>query len=225
MVRYLRWYDKIVAQRPDAYIAITKTVQDRIKKYYSRESSVVYPPAGFAPKTQTTADEFFLVVSRLVPQKRVDIAVKAFNQLRLPLKIVGIGSEEEKLKALANSNIEFLGYLSDEQLADYYSRCRAVIICGEEDFNIVAVEAQSFGKPVIAYKSGGVTESVIEGKTGWFFPQQTKGSLTKTLQNINPATIDPQDCINNAKKFSDNIFRKSFKSYIEKTYEDYVRNG
>lgn len=165
---------------------------------------------------------YYLIVSRLASQKRIDIAVEAFNDLGLPLKIIGTGREFENLKSLSKSNIEFLGYLTDEEVSEYYQRCKAVIICGEEDFNIVAVEAQSYGKPVIAFKKGGVTETVIEGKTGWFFEEQTAKSLVLKIDKIKDARIDPEVCRKNAKKFSVDKFKKEFLEYVVSNLEKNV---
>ncbi len=196
MINYLRWYDKIIAERPDRYITITKTVQDRLKRYYGRDSDIIYPPVDIKerPFEKASTGNFFLIVSRLAPQKRLDVAIKAFNKLGWPLKVIGSGIEETKLKSLAKNNIEFLGFITDDQLSHYYANCQAVIIPGEEDFNIVSVEAQSYGKPVVAYGRGGVTETVLEGKTGWFFPEQTPEVLVATLQKTKFARIDPKDC-------------------------------
>ena len=221
IINYLRRYDKIIANRPDKYIAISKTVQERIKKYYGLESDIIYPPVNLASKGLTfRGGIFFLIVSRLVPNKRIDIPIEAFNKLGLPLKIIGTGRQLSELKNLAKPNIEFLGFRTDEEVVSYYKSCRAVIVCGEEDFNIVAVEAQSFGKPVIAYGKGGVTETVIEGKTGWFFQEQTPDSLVQKIKNL--TEINPQDCITNAKKYSQERFKKEFKDYVLKSWNNYL---
>ena len=213
MINYLRWYDKIICHRPDRYIAISKTVQNRIKKYYGLESDVIYPPVDLARGPLAKQEDlFFLIVSRLVPNKRIDIAVKAFNKLGLPLKIIGSGRELNRLKNLSKNNIEFLGHLTDEQVKGYYERCRAVIIPGEDDFNIVAVEAQSYGKPVIAYRAGGVTETVIENKTGYFFNEQTVESLTETVQKFK--SLKSTDCVANAQKYSKERFKQEFLNYV-----------
>ena len=161
--------------------------------------------------------EFFLIVSRLVPQKRIDIAVEAFNRLKLPLKIVGTGVEENRLKSMAKNNIKFLGNLTDEELAGYYNSCLAIIIPGEEDFNIVAVEAQSFGKPVIAFGAGGVTETVIAGKTGVFFSPQTSVALEQTIKKFKDQKFDENDCKTNARKFSRTRFHEEFRRMVERT--------
>jgi glycosyltransferase involved in cell wall biosynthesis len=227
IVRYLRWYDKIIAQRPDAYLTISKTVQERVRRIYKKESEVIYPPVDMnyelRIKNYAKAGDYYLIVSRLAPQKRLDIAVEAFNKLRLQLKIIGIGKEEQRLKSIAKSNIEFLGYLTDEQLVGYYKSCRAVVIPGEEDFNIVAVEAQSFGKPVIAYNKGGVTETVIEGKTGWFFKEHNAGSLMSLIRQMGQMEkkIKQEDCVENAKRFSKERFKKEFLEYVRNFKKNY----
>jgi len=162
-------------------------------------------------------ENFYLIVSRLAPQKRIDIAVEAFNKLGLSLKIIGTGKEFKSLKSLSKPNIEFLGYLTDEEVADYYKSCRAVVIPGEEDFNLVAVEAQSFGKPVIAFGRGGVTETVIDGKTGWFFKEQTAKSLINLVLKFK--SLKEIDCIENAKRFSKEKFQEEFKKYVQQIKE------
>lgn len=225
LIKYLRWYDRIVAQRPDSYISISGTVQERVKRLYNRESGVVYPPVSLPlnGEQQNTGD-YYLIVSRLVPNKRLDIAVEAFNQLGLPLKVIGKGNEERRLRGLAGKNVEFLGYLTDSQLAHYYDACRAVIIPGEEDFNIVAVEAQAHGKPVIAYGRGGVTETVIEGQTGWFFREPTAGSLAKKVGESVKIVLNNKDCRKNAVKYSKERFKKEFRQVAEEKYQEYVRH-
>lgn len=227
VIKYLRFYDKTIANRPDKYLTISKTVQDRIKRIYGKDSKVIYPPVeikGLAPIESGLAvsgerlGNYFLIVSRLVPQKRIDIAIEAFNDLKLPLKIIGTGKEFVKLKKIAKNNIEFLGYLPDEEVEKYFAGCKAVIIPGEEDFNLVAVEAQSYGKPVIAYGKGGVTETVLPGRTGWFFYKQTGKELAqlvfKVLRLELIEKINREDCIEQAKKFSFERFQKELTEYV-----------
>lgn len=222
LIDYLRFYDKIVANRPDHYIGISKEVQKRIKKYYNKESGLVYPPVTITKEQEKEgSSDYFLIVSRLVPNKRIDIAVEAFNNLGWPLKIIGTGRELEKLKAQAKSNIEFLGYLTDAEVRSYYRACKAFVLPGNEDFGITAVEAQSFGKPVIAYKKGGVLETVIEGKTGFFFEMQTPKSLAEVLKSADFKKIKPIDCIKNAERFSKDTFKKTFKEKINQLYNSY----
>ena len=192
MVRCLRKWDRIAAARPDEYIAISKTVQGRIKNYYHRESEVIYPPVETEKfkmqrskiKMKMQNAKFFLVVSRLVKYKKVDLVVEAFNQLGWNLKIVGVGREMRNLRRKARRNIEFLGQLTDKELLGYYQNCQAVIFPPEEDFGIVPLEAQACGKPVIAYRAGGATETIIEGKTGFFFEKQTVESLVRVVRDF-----------------------------------------
>lgn len=226
IISYLRKWDKIAAQRPDAYIAISKEVQERIKKYYERDSVVVYPPIGLQSTAYSLqqdknsvvgrrlADSYFLIVSRLVPYKRIDIAIEVFNKLKLPLKIVGGGSEEKRLRSLAGSTIEFLGNLTDEHLVSYYKDCRALIFPGREDFGLTAVEAQSFGKPVIAFRGAGAQETIIEGTTGMFFYPQTADSLIAAVNKFLEAKFDPDECIKQADKFTARRFKKEFMQII-----------
>ena len=228
IVNYLRKWDKIAAYRPDTIIAISTEVQRRVKKYYNRESNIVYPPANFKFKISNLnsnlklkISNYYLVVSRLVPYKRVDIVVEAFNRLKYPLVIVGTGSEEFKLKLRAKKNIKFVGHVTDQELAGYYANCKALVFPQEEDFGLVAVEAQTFGKPVIAYRAGGALDIVIEGKTGIFFDDQSVESLiavVKKFENL-PADwrgmqFDSKIIVQNAERFSKERFRKEFLSLI-----------
>ncbi len=225
IVSYLRKWDKIAAHRPDVMVAISETVKERIKRYYGREVEVIYPPVGldFRRKTLDVRDKnlntklqnlksnnYFLIVSRLVPYKRVDLAIEAFNQLKLPLIIIGTGREEGKLKSMAGPTITFVGHLTDEELARYYEKATALIFPQEEDFGIVTVEAQRMGTPVIAYKSGGATETVIEGETGEFFEEQNADALARVIQSFNKAKYKPEILKKHAQKFSRERFKKEF---------------
>jgi glycosyltransferase involved in cell wall biosynthesis len=216
---YLKFWDKIAATRPDEYIAISKEVQGRIKKYYGRESEVIYPSFSFeafiGSNLALTQNPYYLIVSRLVPYKKIDLAIKAFNKLKLPLKIIGTGVEMNRLKAISGSTIEFLGYLTDKELVGYYRDCRALVFPGIEDFGLTILEAQSFGKPVIAFKAGGALETITEGKTGIFFDESNAESLIKAVNQLGNLTINPEDCINKAREFSFEQFNKNFMRRIE----------
>jgi len=220
IVYYLKFWDRIGSSRPDAFIAISEEVKSRIKKYYNKDSTVVYPPVKITDQNLTNKgpavrDNYFLIVSRLVSYKKVDIAVRTFNKLKLPLKIVGVGHEMGKLKSMAGPTIEFLGNLTDEELVSYYSGCRALVFPGLEDFGLTILEAQNFGKPVIAFRAGGALETILEGKTGLFFDEPTVESLKGALERFNKLKIDPKDCRNQARKFSFEQFKKSFMEKIE----------
>jgi len=224
LVAYLRHWDKIAAHRPDVMVGISKNVAGRIKKHYGREVEIVYPPVQKLKtqmsKVKTTTQklklsDYFLVVSRLVPYKRVDLVIETFNQLRRPLVVVGTGSEEGKLKRMAGGNIQFVGYVGDEGLAEYYANCRALIFPQEEDFGIVSIEAQSFGKPVIAHKAGGALETIVDGKTGLFFDAQTPEALKRALEKFTKMRFDERECRENAGKFSKKKFLEEFDRLVE----------
>lgn len=224
LVVKLRLWDQITSQRPDTYLTISQNVAKRIKKYYRREAEVIYPPIDLTKfkikneksKTTNQNEKFFLIVSRLVPYKRIDIAIEAFNKLGLPLKIVGSGMEERKLRQMAGKNIEFIAQnLTDEELLSYYQNCRAIIFPGEEDFGLVPIEAQACGRPLIAFRGGGVLESVVEGVTGEFFSPQTPAALSKVIKQFRDEKYKPEECRKNAEKFSKEKFKEEFKKFIE----------
>lgn len=216
-VWYLRIWDKIAAQRPDKMIAISTVVKNRIRKYYKRDSEIIYPPIHvYKEKAVKRAKDYFLVVSRLVPYKKVELAILAFNKLKLPLLVVGTGSEEFKLKFRAGKNIKFVGEVSEKELQKYYEGARALIMPQEEDFGIVSVEAQSFGVPVIAYKSGGALDTVIDKKTGILFSKQTKRSLVKAVQRFEGMEFDSEALVKNASKFSNKFFREKLLQALAK---------
>lgn len=225
VITILRHWDVRASTRPDAYIAISEEVRKRIKQYYKRDSDVVYPALTEfkqASKVITNKGKFFLIVSRLskfTQYKRIDLAIKACNELRLPLKIVGSGSWEAELKAMAGPTVEFLGDLSDAQLAAYYTASTALLFPGTEDFGLTILEAQSFGKPVVAYRSGGALETIIEGKTGLFFFPQQASALKEVLKRFDPKKFKADDCKNQAERFSKNQFKKAFLQEVKKLIE------
>ncbi len=220
IVNYLRSWDRIAAQRPDAFLAISQNVQQRIKQYYGRDSEIIYPPLDiekWSPGEKT--EDYFLIVSRLdFGYKKVDLAIEAFNQLQLPLKIVGDGREKKRLKRKAGENIEFLGQLTDRELLGYYQRSQAVIFPQEEDFGLVPLEAQASGRPVIAYRKGGALETVVEGETGLFFASQTPGALVKVVRSFKAIKFKPQAFRQNVVKFSQERFKKEIEGFIEKEW-------
>lgn len=217
----MRKWDFISSSRPDHYIAISDIVAQRIKSYYKRESLVIYPPVDsdiFHPRVVGSRDplrDYYLIVSRLVPYKRIDYAVSAFNRLGWKLVIIGQGIDYSRLSNLANDNIKFINsYLTDEKLCWYYQNCRALIFPGEEDFGITAVEAQACGKPVIAYMASGVKETVIAGVTGELYQEQNVESLIAALIISRQKEYDSSACRRNALKFSKKIFQRKMKESI-----------
>jgi glycosyltransferase involved in cell wall biosynthesis len=228
-ISYLRIWDREASYRVDEFWAISEFVKERIRKYYSKDSEVIYPPVNVSKfyvsneptefldpaklgQETTPRGGYFLMTGRLVAYKRFDLGVKAFAKLGLPLKIAGIGQELKKLKAesykLKANNIEFLGLVSDAQLADLYSKANALVFPQEEDFGIVPLEAMASGRPVIAFRSGGAVETIVAGKTGVFFDEQTVDSLVYTVKNFNASKFDPQDCRKQAEKFDVSVFRQ-----------------
>lgn len=221
VARLFRRWDYRAAQQVDHFIAISTEIQQRIRRYYHRDSTIIYPPVEgterFVPAS--TADDYFLVLSRLVPYKRIDLAVQACTQLGLPLLIGGKGRDRERLEAMAGPTVQFLGYVPDEDLPDLFARCRAFIFPGLEDFGITPLQAQAAGRPVIAFKGGGALDTVIPGKTGAFFDHQTAESLVRTLQDFDPAAYDPAVMREHALRFDATVFRQQITTYVERAWE------
>lgn len=188
IISYLRLWDKEAAERPDMLLANSMYTKKRVEKYYRREGMVVYPPLALAgEKTEQHGVRSagpFVVIARLTASKHVDIVIEAFNKLGLPLEVVGVGREEKYLRSIAGKNITFLGAVSDEELKQVYARARALIQPSEEDFGLVALEALSFGVPVIAYQEGAIREIVTEGKTGEFFDDLVPESLADGVRRF-----------------------------------------
>lgn len=226
-VLYLRIWDKVAAKRPDKFISISETVQNRVKRYYGRDSELLYPPlflekgkgrpVGSRETDGKSKKGYFLVVSRLsrfTPHKRVEIAIKAANKLKLPLKIVG-GGDVSYFRSLSGPTVEIVGQVNDEKLSEYYENCSALIFPGVEDFGLVMVEAQAFGKPVIAYAEGGALEIVKPGKTGEFFHKPNSSSLVKTLKLFDKNKYNSKDCIANSRRFNKDKFTSMLITHIK----------
>jgi glycosyltransferase involved in cell wall biosynthesis len=219
---YLRSWDVQSSDRVNYFIADSRTVQERIKRIYKRDSDLIYPPVDVERFSVTgTDDGFYLIVSALVPYKRIDLAIEAFNRNGERLVIIGTGNEEQRLKLAAKKNIEFLGWQSDEEVKKYYERCRALIFPGEEDFGIVPVEAMACGKPVIAYASGGVTETVVDRKTGVYFHERTPDDLNSAIKTLHQLQLDPETIRTHALQFGRENFVRSIKKYIEEKVSAY----
>lgn len=237
---WLRIWDYNAAQRPDHFMAISQAVAKRIKKYYGREASVIYPPVDVLSLTSPRStnlrlaspgmtslrtpipEQYFLLISRLRPYKKVDLAIQAFNKLKLPLKIVGIGEEEKKLKKIAKSNIEFLGSVSEAQKIELLSKCQALIHPQEEDFGLTVIEAAACGKPVIAFRAGGALETVIENETGLFFDDQCWESLADTIIRFKPENFNSSKIKEHAQKFDKERFKREMKELVEKKWREHT---
>jgi glycosyltransferase involved in cell wall biosynthesis len=203
LLAWLRRWDRATAARVDRFVAISRHVQARIRAFYGREADVVYPPVELARWTPgpPAPGGFDLVVSALVPYKRLDLAVRAYAQLGFPLKIVGVGGEFKRLRAMAPANVEFLGWQSDAAILALYRGCRALVFPGEEDFGLVPLEAQACGRPVIAYARGGALETVVPDQTGVFFAEQTAESLAAAVARGAGMRWDPAAIRANAERF------------------------
>jgi glycosyltransferase involved in cell wall biosynthesis len=218
----LRTLDRRAARRVDTYLANSRTVADRIRNAYDRDACVVYPPVDverFFADELPLADPWFLAVSRLVPHKRIDLAVEACTRAGIPLKVVGTGRSMEQLKSMAGPTIEFLGWQSDEAVADLLRRCQAFILPGAEDFGITAVEAQAAGRPVIAYGAGGALESVIDGETGLFFSEPTATSLQQTMERFTRMAWNRDHIRSNAGRFNRSRFQLEIADVVAQRLE------
>lgn len=219
---YVGKWDEVAANRPDSYIAISKEVQMRIKKYYQRDSVVIHPPVEtekFKYNKNAIKRDYYLLVSRLVPYKKVDLAIDVFNKLGKELIVVGIGSEEEQLKLRAADNIRFVGEVTDKRLAKYYLEAKGLIFPQVEDFGIVAVEAISSGTPVIAYNKGGASDIVKDGVNGVLFDKQTISGFAHAIKKFDTMIFTPLRVAETVRNFSKNRFADEFKKFITANVE------
>ncbi|EKE11495.1 MAG: glycosyl transferase group 1 [uncultured bacterium] len=224
-LNYIRLWDRTAADRPDFLIANSKYTQNRIKKYYGRESMVIYPPACVEADMKdelacvpSEEKKHFLIVSRLSPYKKIDAAIEAFNKLGLPLIVIGEGQQKKYLQSIAEKNVKILGYKSDEEIEKYYIGARGFIFAGVDDFGISCVEAMAHGVPVLAIQKGGAKEIVIEGKTGEFFdaatPEVIADGVRRLIENENG--YDREVIRMRAQEFSKEKFISKIKDYISK---------
>lgn len=216
-VPWVRNFDHKAAQRIDHFIANSRFVQERIYTSYGRSSEVIYPPVDVDTfEHQKRRDNFYLLVSELTPYKRVDLAIKAFKGLPDKLIIIGDGPEGKRLRSQAPENVQFLGRQPFSVLKKHMETCRAFLHPQIEDFGITAVEAQAAGAPVIAYRKGGALETVIEGKTGLFFDNQSDASIREAINHLNGRSrFNPMDCRQNAEKYRPERFRKEIMDFLK----------
>ncbi len=220
VLKPIKKWELETVKKVDNFIAISKTIAERIQMTYRRESDIIYPPVECGLFQPSNVDQdYFLVVSRLNSYKRIDIVVKAFNRLELPLKIIGDGPDRKPLQKMANSNIEFLGRKSDRELKQFLAGCRALVFPGEEDFGIVPVEAMSCGHPVIAYNAGGAKETVEEGVTGLFFNEQTPESLVDAVNKFQFKSFNKTKIREQALKFDKEVFKNKIKNLVESKFK------
>ena len=218
-INRLRKWDRATSDRVQRFVAISEFVAGRIKRYYSRESVVIYPPVDLSRFTIAPGapEDYYLIVSAFAPYKRLDIAIEAFKRLDRKLKIIGKGQHERRLRRTAPRNVEFLGALPDEDVAWRLSRCRALIFPGTEDFGIVPVEALASGRPVIAFAAGGVLETVEDGKTGVLFSEQSPASLVEAIHRSESLTFKPEKLRQAAQKFDAAVFKQRIGKLISES--------
>lgn len=227
VLNYIRMWDRLAADRVDVFIANSKTVQKRIKKYYKKDSVVIYPPVDLDKfEISNQIGDYFLIGGRLAPYKRVDMVIEAFKKLDLKLKVFGSGVDLERLKKIAgkNTKIEFLGRITEEEKADLYKNAQAFINPQEEDFGITVIESLSSGRPVIAYAKGGATETIIEGKTGIFFNKQTPESLVEAVKKFQATEFDPAEVRNSAIAFSLENFKSNIRKFVEEEFTKFIQS-
>jgi glycosyltransferase involved in cell wall biosynthesis len=220
-VVFNRWrqWDWIAAQRVDRYVANSHTTSRRIARYFNRDSAVLYPPVETERFTPGRAADYYLVVSELMPHKRISVAVEAFARLGLPLVVVGDGPDARRLRRMAPANIAFEGRVSDERAAQLFEGCRALVVTATEEFGIAAVEAQAAGRPTIAYAEGGALETVLEGETGTLFHPCRPEALAEAVRRFDADSVSPQACIDNAMRFDVSRFQAGLRDVVEEASE------
>lgn len=222
----LRLWDRLAADRVDHFIAISDEVRRRIAKVYRREATIIYPPVDvgrFEPSNRV--DDYYLFVGRLVPYRRLDVLIEAFNKMGRPLLIAGSGRDRERLEALAGPTVRFLGYVPDDELPDLLARCRAFVWPGEEDFGISPLQANAAGRPVIAYAAGGALETVITGPaelaTGALFAEQSVAAIIETVESFDPLSVSPAVARRHAEQFDIAVFKQKIDDFITQKYEEW----
>jgi len=227
LVAALRRWDYQAAQRETLhFVAISTEIQQRIREFYGRSSEIIHPPVDvhrFAPAG--SHDDAYLIVSRLIPYKRIDLAVRAFTALNLPLLIAGDGRDRAALEAVAGPSVRFLGRVDDAELVQLLARCKGLVLPGLEDFGLTPLEAQASGRPVIAFRGGGALDTVIEGQTGVFFDAATPESLMEAVERFSAQSFDPQACRANAERFAPERFRAELLAAVGRVLDHGSRIG
>ena len=222
---FLRQWDRLAADRVDHFIAISAEIHRRIAKVYRRESTIIYPPVEttrFEPSNRL--EDYYLFVGRLVPYRRIDLLIEAFNKMKRPLRIAGSGRDQERLESLAGPTIKFLGFVPDEDLPDLFARCRAFVFPGEEDFGIAPIQAMAAGRPVIAYAGGGALETVIPGQTGILFDEQTATAIINAVESLDTTQFSTAVIRRHAEQFDTAVFQQKIQQFIEQKYDDHQQN-
>jgi glycosyltransferase involved in cell wall biosynthesis len=218
LAHYLRMWDVTSATRVDSFVANSITVAGRIRRYYGRDSVVIHPPVDTGTFTIAPPNEvgdYYMMVGELVSSKRADLAVRAFNEMKLKLVVIGGGEMLNEIHRIAGPTVTILGSQRFDVLQHHYARCRALIFPGEEDFGMVPVEAMASGRPVVAFKQGGATETVVEGVSGVFFAEQTVEAIIDAVKRLAEINLDPQNIADHAQQFGREQFLKKMRAHIE----------
>lgn len=221
LVAWLKRWDFAAAQRVSHFIAISTAIQERIEKFYHRQSDIIFPPVDtsrFRPLPGSQVEDYYLVVSRLIPYKRIDLAVRAATELGVKLKVAGRGRDLRRLRAMAGETVEFLGFVSDEELPELMAKCQAFLFPGLEDFGITTVQAQSAGRPIIAYAGGGALDTVVPGVSGEHFADLTVESLKRVMDDFDESAYDPDKIRRHALKFDTSVFARRITAYVEQAW-------
>lgn len=224
-IRYLKWWDISVSSRPDQIIPISQVVKKRVETIYKRKTAdIIYPPVEIISNTSDQqSKDFYLVVSRLVPYKKIDVAIKACDQLNKKLIIIGEGEQRKKLERMSSNKIKFLGNVSSQRLSDLYNQARALIMVGEEDFGITGLEALSFGVPVLVNKSSGVAELILNSTMGVHLPDEEVKSLKESILKLEQKKFDKKILKRQAKKFGQKNFKQNFYQQCMMMYDNYKK--
>lgn len=219
---YIRMWDRLAAERVDSYVAISEAVARRIAKFYHKKSTVIYPPVEtFNYDISDTVEDYYICLSRLVPYKKIDVAIRAFNKMGKKLLVVGEGNHLPYLRHIAGKNIEFHGFVSERLKARLLSRAKALIYPAYEDFGIVPVESQAAGRPVIALGKAGILESVENGKTGLLFEEQSSDAIIDAVEHFEKMEFDPHYIKERAQRFNQQRFLEQMQHFIEKEWENF----
>jgi glycosyltransferase involved in cell wall biosynthesis len=212
----MRTWDRHAAGHMQHFIGISRAVAERIRRAYGREAAVIYPPVEARQhRISNDVEDYFLVVSRLAPYKRIDLAVQACTRLALPLVVIGAGRDLPRLQAMAGPTIKFLGFVRDDEVVRLHlARCRAFLFPGEEDFGITPLEAQASGRPAIAYAAGGALDTIAPGQTGELFAEQTVDALAEVLARFDVARYDPQRIREHALRFDSSVFKQRMNEFV-----------
>jgi len=223
----LRLWDRLAADRVDHFIAISDEVRRRIAKIYRRDATIIYPPVDvnrFEPSNRV--DDYYLFVGRLVPYRRLDLLIEAFNIMGRPLVIAGSGRDRERLESLAGPTVKFLGYVPDAELPDLLARCRAFVWPGEEDFGISPLQANAAGRPVIAFAAGGARETIVVGPedtvTGALFAEQSVAAMIEAVESFDPLAVSPAVARRHAERYDIAVFKRRIDDFVTQKYEEWT---